>query len=117
MDATLAPAGETAPFIRCAGVFRAFRLLAGTETGVGASALAGELDLAVLSTLLRQAETGAEETAVMEEIRPLIAAAAELYLDRIVANEAETGQVMDEGLTATLEVCNALRLQFLEATE
>lgn len=115
MDAVLAPAGETAPFLRCTGFFQAFRMLAGMETETGAAAFERELDLAVLSTILRQQETGATEPAVMDEIRPLIEAASSLYLDRIVANEAATGNVMDEGLTATLEVCSALRLEALAA--
>ena len=117
MDAALAPAGETAPFLRCTGLFQAFRALAGSDTEVGATAFERELDMAVLSTILRQQETGAEETAVMDEIRPLIEAAAALYLDRFVANEAATGEVLDEGLTGTLAVCSELRQQFLDATE
>lgn len=117
MDAVLAPAGQTAPFLRCTGFFQAFRILAGADSEIGTTALERELDMAVLSTLLRQNETGAEQGAVMDEIRPLIAAAAELYADRLVANEAETGQVMDDGLTATLEVCSALRQQYLDALE
>jgi hypothetical protein len=115
MDATLAPAGESAPFLRCTGFFQAFRALAGPETEVGAAALERELDMAVLSTILRQQETGAEEGAVMDEIRPLIEAAAALYIDRIIANDAATGVVMDDGLTATLEACAELRQRGLDA--
>lgn len=117
MDAALAPAGDSAPFLRCTGFFQAFRVLAGVETEPGAAALERELDLAVMSTLLRQQETGASEPAVMDEIRPLIEAAAALYIDRIVANETATGVVMDDGLRETLEVCSDLRLQFLDAME
>jgi len=117
MDDALASAGETAPFIRCTGFFQAFRALAGPDTEPGAAAFERELDMAVLSTILRQQETGDEETAVMDEIRPLIEAAAELYIDRLVANEAATGEVMDEGLTGTLQVCSELRLQGLAAME
>ncbi|PWK60497.1 hypothetical protein [Roseicyclus mahoneyensis] len=117
MDAALAPAGDSAPFLRCTGFFQAFRVLAGVESEPGAAALERELDLAVMSTLLRQQETGAEETAVMDEIRPLIEAASALYVDRIVANEAATGMVMDDGLMDTLEACSELRLQFLDAME
>jgi hypothetical protein len=114
MDAVLAPAGETAPFLRCTGFFQAFRVLAGVETEPGAAALERELDLAVMSTLLRQQETGAEERAVMDEIHPLIEAAATLYIDRIIANEAATGAVLDDGLLETLEACSDLRMQFLD---
>lgn len=115
MDTVLAAAGESAPFLRCTGFFQAFRVLAGVESEPGAAALQRELDLAVMSTLLRQQETGAEEAAVMDEIRPLIEAAATLYVDRIVANEAATGTVMDDGLQETLGACSELRLQFLDA--
>ena len=115
MDESLAPAGDTAPFLRCTGFFQAFRILAGVESEPGAAALERELDMAVLSTILRQQETGAEETAVMDEIRPLIEAAADLYIERIVANEAASGVVMNAGLIETLEACSELRLQGLEA--
>lgn len=117
MDDALAPAGDTAPFLRCTGFFQAFRVLAGVESEPGAAALERELDLAVMSTLLRQQETGADEAAVMDEIHPLIEAASALYVDRIVANEAATGTVMDDGLRETLEACSELRLQFLDAME
>jgi len=116
MDDALAPAGETAPFVNCTGFFQAFRMLAGPDTEPGAAAFERELDLAVMSTILRQQETGADEGAVMDEIRPLIEAAAELYIARIVDNDAATGNVMDDGLTETLAVCSGLRQQFLDAT-
>jgi hypothetical protein len=115
MDETLAPAGDTAPFLRCTGFFQAFRVLAGVETEPGAAALERELDMAVLSTILRQQETGAAEAEVMDEIRPLIEAAAALYVDRIVANDTETGSVMDAGLLTTLEACTELRQRGLDA--
>lgn len=111
MDATLAPAGDVAPFLRCAGLFRAFRLLAGEDTETGADALDREVDLAVLASLLREAETGAGRDAVMAEIVPLIAGAAELYLDRMVANDAATGRVLDDGLAGSLAVCAELQRQ------
>jgi len=113
MDEALEAGGETAPFLRCAGLFRAFHLLLGDETETGAEALEAELDLAVASSRLREAETGAPADAVMAEIAPLIAAAAELYLQRMVANAAETGQEMDAGLSETLEACAVLRGQIL----
>lgn len=117
MDATLAPAGETAPFLRCAAVFQAFRALAGADSDIGRAALSREVDMAILATLVRQDETGADDEAVMDEIHPLIAAAAELYLGRFVANEAASGEVMDDGLSATLQVCSELRLRFLEGSQ
>jgi hypothetical protein len=117
MDRALAPAGETAPFLRCSGFFRAFRVFAGPETDLGQVALQRELDLAVLSTILRQRETDADQAEVMAEIAPLIEAVAALYTDRIVANDAETGAVMDDGLLATLEVCSDLRERGLNAME
>jgi hypothetical protein len=115
MEETLAPAGDTAPFLRCTGFFQAFRVLAGVETEPGAAALERELDMAVLSTILRQRETGAAEAEVMDEIRPLIEAASARYIDRIVANDAKTGSVMDAGLLATLEACAELRQRGLDA--
>jgi len=117
VDAALAPAGATAPFLEYTGFFQAFRILAGPETEPGAAALQRELDMAVFSTILRQQETGAEDRAVMDEIRPLIEAVSELYIARIVANDDATGNVMDAGLTDTLAVCSDLRLQFLDAVE
>jgi hypothetical protein len=109
MDEVLAPGGEAAVLLRCAGLFRAFRLLVGEDTEVGAAALEGEVDLAVAAGLLRETETGAEAAMAMEEIAPMIAAAAELYLDRMVANEAASGSVMDDGLDETLSACSELR--------
>ncbi|MBF9061169.1 hypothetical protein HKCCSP123_18470 [Rhodobacterales bacterium HKCCSP123] len=109
MDALLAPGGEAAPMLRCAGLFRAFRLLVGEDTEIGAEALEGEVDLAVAAGLLRETETGAEAATALEEIAPLIAAAAELYLDRMVGNEAAAGNVMDPGLDETLAACAELR--------
>lgn len=117
MNATLAPVDETAPFVQCAGVFQAFRALAGADSDIGRAALSREVDMAILATLVRQDETGADDEAVMDEIHPLIAAAAELYLDRFVANQTASGEVMDEGLTATLQVCSELRLRFLEGSQ
>jgi hypothetical protein len=113
MDEALAAGGETAPFLRCAGLFRAFHLLLGAETETGAAALEAELDMAVASSRLREAETGAPTEAVMTEIAPLIAAAAELYLQRMVANAAETGQEMDAGLGDALGACAVLHGQIL----
>jgi hypothetical protein len=113
MDAALAPAGDLAPFLRCTGLYQAFRLLAGAETEVGAEALEGEIDLAIVSSVLRQRETGATRDEVMEEIAPLIAAAAQLYLDRMVDNDDETDSVMDEGLTETLSACATLRRDYM----
>ncbi len=109
MDEVLAPGGGAAPMLRCAGLFRAFRLLVGDDTELGAEALEGEVDLAVAAGLMRETETGAEAAAALEEIVPVIAAAAELYLDRMVANEAAAGSVMDDGLDETLSACAELR--------
>jgi hypothetical protein len=109
MDEVLAPGGGAAPMLRCAGLFRAFRLLVGDDTELGAEALEGEVDLAVAAGLMRETETGAEAAAALEEIVPVIAAAAELYLDRMVANEAAAGSVMDDGLDETLSACSELR--------
>lgn len=117
MDEALAPVGDLAPFLRCTGVFQAFRLLAGEDTEVGAAALEREVDMALLSSLLRQRETDAGQDAVMEEIAPLIAAAAQLYLDRMVANENATGSVMDDGLAGTLQACASLRQDLTDRPE
>jgi hypothetical protein len=111
MHEALAEGGAATPWLRCAGLFRAFRLLAGRETELGAQALEAELDLAVVSAVLREDETGAAPGTAMEEIVPLIGAAAELYLDRMVDNEAGAASVMDDGLRASLEVCATLRAE------
>lgn len=117
MDTALTPAGDLAPFLRCTGLYQAFRLLAGEDTEVGAEALEGEVDMAVVSSVLRQRETGASQEAVMQEITPLIAAAARLYLDRMVANDDATGSVMDDGLSDTLAACASLRQDYMGSTE
>ena len=62
-----APGGEAAPMLRCAGLFRAFRLLVGDDTEIGTEALEGEVDLAVAAGLMREAETGTgPETAAID---------------------------------------------------
>jgi hypothetical protein len=109
MDEVLAPTGAAAPMLRCAGLYRAFRLLAGEETGVGAEALEGEVALALAAAARRESDTGASPAAAMAEIAPVIAAASQLYLDRMGAARAATGNAMEDGLEATLFACAELR--------
>ncbi|MCT4683274.1 MAG: hypothetical protein N4A39_06040 [Roseicyclus sp.] len=109
MDEVLAPTGAAAPLLRCAGLYRAFRLLAGEATEVGAEALEGEVALAFAAAARRESDTGASPAAAMDQIAPVIAAVGQLYLDRMGAARAATGSVMDDGLEATLFACAELR--------
>jgi hypothetical protein len=111
MDEALAGGGTAVPWLRCAGLFRAFHLLAGPETELGAEAREAEIDLAVVSAVLREDETGAEPGAAMAQVAPLIGAAAELYLDRMAHNEEAAANVMDDGLRASLAACSTLRAE------
>lgn len=116
MDEVLAPTGEAAPLLRCAGLYRAFHLLAGEATEVGAEALEGEVALALAAAARRESDTGASPAAAMDQIAPVIAAVGQLYLDRMGAARAATGSVMDDGLEATLFACAELRAVLAGAT-
>ena len=111
MDEALAGGGAAVPWLRCAGLFRAFHLLAGPGTEPGAEARAAEIDLAVVAAVLREDETDAEPGAAMAQVAPLIGAAAELYLDRMATNEEAAANVMDDSLRASLAACSTLRAE------
>jgi hypothetical protein len=110
MAETLDGAGEAAPLVRCAGLFRAFRVVAGEDSEAGATAAEYETDLAVTASVVWQQATGAAEArAAFDAIVPMVAGAAELFLDRMAANRADGGSVFDDALDTELAYCDALR--------
>ncbi|AHM05682.1 hypothetical protein roselon_03424 [Roseibacterium elongatum DSM 19469] len=110
MEAALAEAGTGAQLVRCTALFRAFRLYAGDETDLGRMAAERETDMAVFSVMVWQDDTGSDDMdAAFATVVPWVTEATELYLDRMVDNQAALGTVFDPDLEANLGFCNALR--------
>lgn len=118
MERALAEAGSAAPLLRCTAFFRAFRLYAGEESEVGATALEHETDLAAAAVVVWQDEIGAENlNAAFETIVPVVGEATELFLARMADNQEERGIVFDDALEAELTYCDTLHAGVAEGDE
>ncbi|MCU4652899.1 hypothetical protein N8I71_08650 [Roseibacterium sp. SDUM158016] len=115
MAETLGGTGNAASLLRCTAVFRAFHLYAGTDTQVGATAAERETDMAVSGVVVWQDETGTDDLdAAFETVVPMVTAATELYLDRMVANAEAGDSVFDPDLEAELSYCSALHERIMD---
>jgi hypothetical protein len=118
MNAALFQAGEAAPLMRCAAVFRAFRVYAGDTSEIGATAAERETDLAVTAVVVWQNETAtADLQAAFAAIVPMVTDATDLFLARMVENHDDTGAVFDDALETELAYCNALHAEITAATD
>jgi hypothetical protein len=115
MEEALSGTGNAAGLLRCTAVFRAFHVYAGPGTEVGETAAARETDMAVTAVVIWQSETGTEDLdSAFDAVVPMVTAATELYLDRMVDN-AETGDsVFDPAIEADLAYCNALHGRIMD---
>ncbi len=117
MEALLTPAEDRASLLRCAALFRAFRLYAGEDTELGQAAQEREQDVVVFTTMIWQSDEGLEMEAAMDQIVPLITDATELFITRMVENSETGGTVFDPELEDEVGYCNALRNTLMEALE
>lgn len=118
MAEALSGAGAAEPLIRCTALFRAFRLYAGEDTELGATAAARETDLAVTGVVIWQRDGRiADLEAAFGAIVPMVGAGTELYLARMRANHAAGGGVMDDGLDTELTYCNTLHREIEARTD
>jgi hypothetical protein len=109
MESVLAEAGEARPLLRCTALYRAFRLYAGADSEIGATAAERETDLATTAAVIWQDETGTRDLSrAFEAIVPMMAEATELFLARMVDNAGPEGNVLDPALEADLAYCDAL---------
>lgn len=109
MEEALSDAGTASSLIRCTSLFRAFRIYAGEDTQVGATAAMRETDLAVASVVIWQNETGESELeAAFAVIVPMVGAATDLYLARMGDNQDALGTVFDDALETELTFCGTL---------
>lgn len=109
MAEALDGAGQAASLLRCTALFRAFRLYAGDETELGATAASRETDLAVAGVVIWQNETGAGDLdTAFATIVPIVGDATDLFLARMVANQEDAGSVFDPGLEPELAFCDTL---------
>lgn len=118
IGAALAGSGENAGLMRCAGLFRAFRLYAGDDSELGATAAEREGDFAVFAAISWQDETDNDDIdAALAFVVPYIDAGTDLYLERMIENHRATDTVFDDDLEESIAFCNALRVRLLESVE
>jgi hypothetical protein len=109
IETALAEAGVAAPILRCTAIFRAFRIYAGEDTDLGATAAEREGTMAAAGVIIWQNDTGTEDLeAAFEAIVPMIGAGTELYLRRMSANQETEGTVFDLDLETDLTYCVTL---------
>lgn len=118
MSAILAEAGMAHGLIRCAALFRAFRVYAGDLSEIGEMAAERETDMGVFSVIVWQNENGIEDNEeAFAAIVPIVEGATELFFGRMIENQRATGTVFDTDLEGNLGYCNALRDQLLAPAE
>lgn len=122
MAQALSDAGAAQSLIRCTALFRAFRLYAGDDTELGATAALRETDLAVTGVVIWQRDPerdgGIDDLeAAFDAIVPMVGDATELYLARMRGNHEAGGSIFDDGLDSELTYCNTLHREIEARSE
>jgi hypothetical protein len=118
MAVALEGTGSAASLLRCSALFRAFHVYAGPGTEVGETAAARETDMAVTAVVVWQNETGTDDLDIaFDAVVPVVTAATELYLDRMVENSETGDSVFDPALEAELAYCTALHARIMDRDE